>query len=597
VILLAAPVALVSGTLGFHQYDLEHLGHASWLTSLYHATQLFILHLPHLEGDVNPTLEAGRWLAAAVFGVAAASTLFHVFATEWSLFRLWFTRDHVVVCGLGKLGTLLALELKKAGQAVVAIEDKPAAEGLQRARSEGIPVLIGDACTVEMLARARAHKARRVLAVCSEDRVNVGIAALAGSLMPDGGTGRKATECWLFVADPGLRSALGREHLFKGEELGRYRVNVRGLDLYSAAARKAFREYPLDHLQVGRESKARVHLVIVGFGEMGQALALQAARIGHFANGSAWPDGHKLAVTLVDPDIELRWAAFRADYQAYPEICDVDLRAWSADDPALVPNLAGLVSGDGARQEVVTFAVCLSPMGGRGPGELHENPFGSDDAVNLSLAMKLAPLVRQQGAQVLTLLGERRGFGAFLDPETRSQALEPNLKTIGIVEDLCSSASLIDEEQDRLAQANHQLYRSDLAARRKAGEDLAPKPGEVEWDLLDEYFKDSNRQFADHLEVKLRALGYKIGPAKAGHVADIEAKPDQVELLARMEHARWCAERRLAGWSVGPRDDAAKRHPDLVRWEDLPDPEKRIDVGLVKGIEKMLGEVGKGAYR
>ena len=48
-----------------------------------------------------------------------------------------------------------------------------------------------------------------------------------------------------------------------------------------------------------------------------------------------------------------------------------------------------------------------------------------------------------------------------------------------------------------------------------------------------------------------------------------------VETLARMEHDRWLAERRLAGWTQGEsRDDARRIHPDLAPYDQLS-PEKQ----------------------
>jgi len=50
------------------------------------------------------------------------------------------------------------------------------------------------------------------------------------------------------------------------------------------------------------------------------------------------------------------------------------------------------------------------------------------------------------------------------------------------------------------------------------------------------------------------------------------------ELLAENAHDIW-AERRMAeGWTHGPeRNDAARKHPDLVPYRELPDSEKEYD--------------------
>jgi hypothetical protein len=47
------------------------------------------------------------------------------------------------------------------------------------------------------------------------------------------------------------------------------------------------------------------------------------------------------------------------------------------------------------------------------------------------------------------------------------------------------------------------------------------------------------------------------------------------ELLAENAHENWAWQRMSEGWSYGPnRDDAAKKHPCLVPYEDLPESER-----------------------
>ena len=59
---------------------------------------------------------------------------------------------------------------------------------------------------------------------------------------------------------------------------------------------------------------------------------------------------------------------------------------------------------------------------------------------------------------------------------------------------------------------------------------------------------------------------------------------EQMEILAAMEHRRWAAVKWMTGWEKGPRDDAGKKHPDLVPYDDLDEPTKQYDRDQVKGI-------------
>lgn len=50
------------------------------------------------------------------------------------------------------------------------------------------------------------------------------------------------------------------------------------------------------------------------------------------------------------------------------------------------------------------------------------------------------------------------------------------------------------------------------------------------------------------------------------------------EQLAENAHDNWARRRLSEGWTWGPvRDDAAKKHPDLVPYGDLPESEKHYD--------------------
>ena len=51
-----------------------------------------------------------------------------------------------------------------------------------------------------------------------------------------------------------------------------------------------------------------------------------------------------------------------------------------------------------------------------------------------------------------------------------------------------------------------------------------------------------------------------------------------LEKLADNTHDVWAVQRISQGWTHGPaRDDAAKKHPCLVQYADLPESEKEYD--------------------
>ena len=61
----------------------------------------------------------------------------------------------------------------------------------------------------------------------------------------------------------------------------------------------------------------------------------------------------------------------------------------------------------------------------------------------------------------------------------------------------------------------------------------------------------------------------------------VQLPPEIVELterLAENAHDIWAAQRLSEGWTYGPqRNDQQKKHPCLVRYDELPDGEKQYD--------------------
>ena len=68
---------------------------------------------------------------------------------------------------------------------------------------------------------------------------------------------------------------------------------------------------------------------------------------------------------------------------------------------------------------------------------------------------------------------------------------------------------------------------------------------------------------------------------------------DAVDVIARVNHDKWAAERICQGWRYGvQRDDSRKLHPGLVPYEHLTEAEKRFDVEGAKAIVAELVRLG-----
>ncbi|MFO1531872.1 MAG: NAD(P)-binding protein [Kiritimatiellia bacterium] len=280
-----ALAAMLLGCVGFHL----HLGRGfNPVDLLYKSAQLFFLQI-NVEPPMPWQLNAARVLAPMVAGYTALQALAELFAKQMLSFRLRFLRGHVVICGLGRKGLVLARGFLERGQAVVVIERDEENDYVRQCRDIGGVVMIGDATEPWLLGRARITRAAHLFAICGDDGVNAEVAVRAAQLV-DGRPGAPLT-CRVHIFDPELCSLLRERELDAGSS-GRLRLEF--FNVYDLGARVLLEENPLG--PAGGAGGCD-HLIIVGVGRLGESLVANAARQWR---GIAGAGGARLRVTLVD---------------------------------------------------------------------------------------------------------------------------------------------------------------------------------------------------------------------------------------------------------------------------------------------------------
>jgi voltage-gated potassium channel Kch len=614
--LILGAVGFFCGLFGHYEYDTQHdppLPH-DYLDIGYHSLQLFVLHSPHLDPPVPVLLHLGRWLVSVAMLTLVSYGLIRVFRSEWLLALAPWRREHIVICGLGRLGLKLAEEFQRNGMTVVAIEASASAEKAADAAAAGFAVIAGDARNPKDLNRAAVARAKKVLAVCDDEQDNVAIAMAVGKLIrsstngpstANGPSGAKvpstsdAPECWIFAADADLRQTLQDQWKRIFPDTGRnFQVNVKGLDLFQLAARKILKDRPLELIPVRHDDESIAHLVIVGFGPMGQNLALQAAKIGHFANLK------HLKLTVVESDENLRFARFQSQYPQFGDICDVNSVSGSLRDADFLSKLRGLVTQPSAPKDLVTVAICWDSSTDSASSEQEMfTRLERDDAANLCLAFRMAALLETadkatlpRDLRFLVFQTRKDGYGSLFSIDDRGEAIGTRMEAFGLIDEMYSIETLFHESDDTVARVLHEMY---CEKAKEENESLNNKPALLPWDQLPEIYKDSNRQAADHIPVKLRAINLRMERWRTDHHVSSETtleKGDQIERLAQMEHERWCAEKRLLGYRLGERNEAAKKHPWLDEWEKLPHHVQDYDRAQVRAIPAALKRAGFGIY-
>ncbi|MGC4804043.1 NAD-binding protein [Micromonospora sp. DT233] len=92
---------------------------------------------------------------------------------------------HVVVVGLGNIGTRVMAQLHDFGVEVVAIDKTPDARGASLAHRLGVPVVVGDAALEETLRSASVETCQALVVASTDDGVNLRAALNARGLAPE----------------------------------------------------------------------------------------------------------------------------------------------------------------------------------------------------------------------------------------------------------------------------------------------------------------------------------------------------------------------------------------------------------------------------
>jgi hypothetical protein len=194
------------------------------------------------------------------------------------------------------------------------------------------------------------------------------------------------------------------------------------------------------------------------------------------------------------------------------------------------------------------------------------------------------------GAQVGLLRGSGREADALIQTGelgSRCLALPDDLHTVRLFVRQGMPSPLAPEERERLGQAIHRRY---LVNAREQFE--PPDPSRKDWPELPDHLKESNRKQADHHQALLRAVGMTTERVAEGEIELIEFRPEEVEVMAEIEHARFNVERLLDGWTLGPRDPEKKKSPYLVPWAELPEAVKEWDRQAVRAVPEILKQIG-----
>lgn len=558
--LMALLIFSLAGSItGFREYFMAHGESHDWLRCLYRTLQLFTFEGGDFEFSIPWQLDASRFTAPLTTVLTFVYAMLEIFKERWTRMRMRRLRHHVVIIGLGTKGKNLLRESLQKKEKVLVIEKNPLNPNLASLKSSGGFLLIGDAKSTHLLNKAKITHAKSVFLLMQDDNDQVNTCLRIYQLLKESHRGASnALNCLMHLRNQEFLNPMRSHNLVRDVHDG-FILNI--FNVYENSARVMFDEHPPDRSGITIDSKKYVQIIIIGFGQAGEALALQTAYNGHYINGK------KPQVLVVDLKAREKIPDFLERYPTYTDYCDIRLLEHNANSPQFLQHLSQNL--DNHPDALNTIILCFD-------NKTH-NMLLSLQLENLMIDGTYGPL------NIFARTSDNESFASF----------SQNIKPYGLPSKVSSFPAIIEEDLDKKAKAIHRNY----LEKRKNEPDFGTRAADAPWKNLSQEYKDSNRKVGDHLGVKMRGIGCEIVSQDDLRPAAIFS-PEELYNLSKLEHRRWCADRSLAGWTYGKeKNEKTRRTPYLTDWENLSEEIRDYDSNVVRNIPEILSTVGLKAVR
>jgi voltage-gated potassium channel Kch len=430
------------------------------------------------------------------------------------------------------------------------------------------------------LHRAAAGRAHRIVVAETSDAETWNTAQAAARLCPH-------VDVLAYIGDSWMQDRLSRASP---------EARLRTFSYAGGVARQVMLAHP-PYLMARRYGASAQHIVVVGFGPVGQAIAREFL----VTSVSTSPVG--MMVTAIDAEIEPLRRDFEGRHPGLGELADLAFLAGDirTDDPALMASLRKRV--EVAEPCAVYVAVGESDL------PLSVAIALRDRAERMGLFQAPIFICAHHGAGLPLM---RQGSG-LVGQSVEAASVAPGgmledlrLVSFGTWQDAFDGCGLFEPHLDQQARIFHEAY---CKLMRETEPDRPPRPSEVPWDRLDDEYRVANRRTAAHARARIDAVGFDLETwlaSKPGGWMTHDLPPaadefdldDPVEMdaLAELEHRRWVLDRVLNGWRYGPaRDNRLKTHPDIKPGRELDEAARQKDRNNIIQTATILRDIVKKA--
>ncbi len=482
-------VVILLGTTGYQQYHLELGLPQPFLNNLYQAIQLIVLESSGFSQTLPLNLQLARWLAPALAAYTAIQAAAIVFAEQFDRIRLRTMRDHVIICGLGRRGYLIAEGFLHQGENVVVIEKDAENDYLEPLRDLGGKALLGDAANPAMLALAGAARARYLVAVNGEDSTNAEIAVQARRLVEAAGSRNAPLKCLVHIDDPKLCDLL-HDYEFSTSTSHKFRMEF--FNVFDLGAQAVLAQYPPFTTEAVLEGGKTTHILVVGLGSMGRSLLVRAARAWRELQRKAGGGVPPLDITVIDRDAANKVETLKYRFPKLVSACSI--QALQMDIRRQEFQRGDFLRGEQDEIIISVVYVCLD-----------------NDSLGLNAGLTLNQNLRDADVPIVIRTSNELGISSLWDGDAILEARQmsgseeyKNLHAFGLLERTCQPDRLLGGTHETIARALHERI------RRVSSLEGDESGSSQTWDRLDDRVRDERRRQADVIISLLRKSGYGI---------------------------------------------------------------------------------------
>ncbi len=567
--------------------------------SLYSTIRLFAFDLdaPNLQGDLIWQLEVSRWMIAFFMFYYIAKGIILIAKTQYELFKLSvFGGGHVIICGCGEKGRTLGEDwLKKnPNTKIFYIESDVSNSNIETRQELGAIIIHGKAQEELILKKLRVNKASHFITT-TNDTTNMEIISTLTKVLKEKEYKRDThLKCFVHLQHSEFYDFFMATRFNAKDNI----MDIKIFNIYSNSARMLFNDKVNNRILGDNvfkdkasilDKKSQVKIAIFGFGKLGENILLQALHLGHFYNE------RPIKVTVVydqDRDINANIKdEFNKQYDVLKE--QYNGKYWEVE---LIDD------GDFIEYEDEKGNVIQRKMDYTQLIVAYENEFDA-----LSNLMKILRrynneiLSNKIDVSIYSNSFENTAQIIHEDKDNNENAVFKQVRTFGMLKDICGYDMVIDQTLDEMAILNNKHYNK----LHNAMEEGWGK----EWDQHNIFIKDSNRYLIDHNEIKKSIINTFIKESKTTYDYEttrnsIEEKyfykhqninwdemglrdhdyatklsVEEIGQLGKVEHNRWNAFHILNGWKKLDipadakekikKDEVRKLHPCIVSWEEL----------------------------